>query len=187
LCYNEPVITQEGGIEMGKPDTSYKTQFDMLSAGQMLKEAREKLNLTRAEIAESIYLGTQVIIDLENDHYTHLGAEVYIRGYLRNYARFVNLTSDTVLSAFETIYVPPLKHPSSLQTPVKKKHTAWLRIKNFTKNYLIKISAAAFITASIVWLISWYGEAGMTRPKTTEATRTVVNPIEFIDTDAVLQ
>lgn len=142
---------------MAKPDTCYTAQFDMLSAGQMLKEAREKLKLTRAEVAEHIYLRTQVIIDLENDHYSQLGAEVYIRGYLRNYAKMVNLSPETVLMAFETIYQPSKKIPiknSLLKEPDKKR---W-RQKNTIRHRLKKITMIIVIAIGVVLAIIWYGE-----------------------------
>jgi cytoskeletal protein RodZ len=169
-------------------DTCYTAQFDMLSAGQMLKEAREKLKLTRAEIAEHIYLRTQVIIDLENDHYSQLGAEVYIRGYLRNYAKIVNLSPQSVLSAFETIYQPTKKSlPKTrpLHTTTKDNQKKYWRFNKPISRYLVKIIIIAIIALLAIIAVSWYGEkqlvpSGMMEKNATQ----IIHPIESFNTDS---
>jgi cytoskeleton protein RodZ len=151
----------------------------MLSAGQMLKEAREKLNLTRAEVAEHIYLRAQVIIDLENDHYAQLGAEVYIRGYLRNYAKMVNLSPETVLMAFETIYQPLKKKTPSkplLKEPRQKR--CWH--KKLIRQHFIKIIMILVIALGAVLIVNWYGRKQLLASKViAKNTKQLVSPIEL--------
>jgi len=167
------------GLYMAKPDTCYTAQFDMLSAGQMLKEAREKLKLTRAEIAEHIYLRTQVIIDLENDHYSQLGAEVYIRGYLRNYAKIVNLSPETVLMAFETIY-QPTKKILPKKTLLKEPHQKRCLHKNLIKQHVMKIAIIIVIAIGAILVINWYGENQFTPAKLiTKNSTQLVSPVEL--------
>lgn len=185
ICYNSSGNNENGYSHMAKTDTCYTAQFDMLSAGQMLKEAREKLKLTRAEIAEHIYLRTQVIIDLENDHYSQLGAEVYIRGYLKNYAKIVNLSPQAVLAAFETIYQPSQKTVSkpshSFQTTAPKKR--FLNFKKPINRYLIKIIIAAIIALSAIMVISWYGERQLTSGKMlAKNANQIIYPIQSFNT-----
>lgn len=172
------------GLYMAKPDTCYTAQFDMLSAGQMLKEAREKLKLTRAEIAEHIYLRTQVIIDLENDHYSQLGAEVYIRGYLRNYAKIVNLSPETVLMAFETIYQPVKKTPPK-KTLLKEPRQKRCLHKNLIKQHFMKIAIIIVVAIGAVLVINWYGGKQLTSSKLlTKNSTQLVSPIELSTADS---
>ena len=172
------------GLHMAKPDTCYTAQFDMLSAGQMLKEAREKLKLTRAEVAEHIYLRAQVIIDLENDHYSQLGAEVYIRGYLRNYAKIVNLSPETVLMAFETIYQPTKKTLPKKPLFKEPRQKRYLH-KSLIKQHFMKIAIIIVIAIGVVLVINWYGEKQLASSKLiTKNSTQLVSPVKLSGIDS---
>ena len=166
---------------MAKSDALCPQQLDILSAGQMLKEAREKLNLTRAEVAEHIYLSTQTIIDLEKDYYTHLGAKVYIRGYLKNYARLVNIAPSTVLGAFEALYISQ-KPPLIKKPPLAATYNISHRLKTPTIRRIIKFIVIGLLGLSLLWLITWYGEKKLTSKKENPTSKNlVINSIQPFD------
>ncbi|MFO0043223.1 MAG: RodZ domain-containing protein [Pseudomonadota bacterium] len=56
-----------------------------------LREAREATGLSREEFARRAHLPAAVLADLEEGRWEHLGAAVFVRGYLRSFARAARL------------------------------------------------------------------------------------------------
>lgn len=67
--------------------------------GTLLKEARETKKLSQTEIAEQVCLSLQRVKELEKDDYSNMAALIYVRGYLRAYARCVGVSPDEVIAA----------------------------------------------------------------------------------------
>ncbi len=80
----------------------------VLSAGAMLREAREAMGLAVDSAAVSLKLASRQIIALENDEYEKLPARTFVRGFVRNYARLLHIDPDAVLAA-----LPPEAHAES--------------------------------------------------------------------------
>lgn len=66
----------------------------------MLRTARESLEVTLREVADALNLPNRVIEAMETDDYTNLPAAVFIRGYLRSYARLLDLDEDAVIALY---------------------------------------------------------------------------------------
>lgn len=69
--------------------------------GQLLKAAREKQGLSEKEIASQLNLHIKMITALENHDKNQLPDSMYVRGYIRNYARIVNLDSEKLIGLYE--------------------------------------------------------------------------------------
>lgn len=72
-----------------------------LSPGKLLVWARERANLTQEQVAEELYMTLTKIRSLELDDYRHMGADTFVRGYLRAYANLVHLDVPQVLAAYD--------------------------------------------------------------------------------------
>jgi cytoskeleton protein RodZ len=83
--------------------------------GQLLCQAREKLDLSANDIAANLHLEQRIILALEADDYSSLPAATYVRGYLRAYAKAVNLDSDYIIS----LYNPDAPEPPEILPEVK--------------------------------------------------------------------
>lgn len=59
--------------------------------GRQLRQAREAAGLSVAELAARMHVLARIVEDIENDCFQCLGADIYIRGHLRSYAREVGL------------------------------------------------------------------------------------------------
>jgi cytoskeleton protein RodZ len=68
-------------------------------SGQLLREAREALNLSRQDVARELRLDAGLIQALEDNNREALPAHTYLVGYLRSYARLLNLPADSVIPA----------------------------------------------------------------------------------------
>ena len=71
------------------------------TAGELLKETREKQELSIQDIASRLNLQTNIIQALEAEDTNKLPAITYVRGYIRSYARIVNLDADEVIKLHE--------------------------------------------------------------------------------------
>lgn len=69
--------------------------------GARLKSARLVKELDISYVAKQLHLSDETIIALEADDFEHLPAKVFIKGYLKNYAKFVELPVEAILKAFD--------------------------------------------------------------------------------------
>lgn len=72
----------------------------MSELGELLRAAREKKKLTSAEAAAETRIRGKIIDALESGDYGLLPPAPFVRGLIKNYARFLGLDSDLVLDAF---------------------------------------------------------------------------------------
>ena len=66
-------------------------------SGASLKAAREARNLTVADVAAKLKLTARQVEALEEAQFEHLPSEVFVRGFVRNYARLVGVEPDSLI------------------------------------------------------------------------------------------
>jgi cytoskeleton protein RodZ len=81
--------------------------------GRALREARESLGLTVEQVAERLHLSIGTVQALEADDYAGLPPAIFVRGYLKNFARQVGLDQRSVVSAFDREWGPEASPASS--------------------------------------------------------------------------
>lgn len=87
----------------------------MLTPGAALRAARTDKQLSVAAAAEALRSREALVNALENDDYSFFSADMYARGFIRNYARIVGLDPDPLLTAYEAQYAkndPDVMNPS---------------------------------------------------------------------------
>ena len=91
-------------------DGSTSAGNDRLSIGARLAAARKKCELDIGVVANELNLDANIIVAIENDDTAALPAAIFVKGYLRNYARLVGLPEDEMVSdyAAQTGEPPPL-------------------------------------------------------------------------------
>ncbi len=72
--------------------------------GQRLKRGRELRGLSTAEVAASLKLSLRFIEAIEQDRYDHLPEPVFVRGYMRSYARLLQLDETDVVAKFDQAF-----------------------------------------------------------------------------------
>lgn len=87
--------------------------------GRQLREAREALGLTQADICRQLHLEARIVAAIESDDYRNLPPRTFVIGYLRNYARQVNLPADAVIAGYERLGFTP--QPVRLDATREKK------------------------------------------------------------------
>jgi cytoskeletal protein RodZ len=80
--------------------------------GQILREARENKGLSLQDVQAKTRISIRYLEALENGQYSVLPTPVHVRGFLRNYARFLGLDPKPLLDRYEAsqgaqVPVPP--------------------------------------------------------------------------------
>ena len=76
-------------------------EFFSPGPGERLRAARLSMGYDLAKIASELHLTTPVVEALEADDFGDIGARVFVRGYLRNYARIVGMPVESILRQFD--------------------------------------------------------------------------------------
>lgn len=92
----------EQNNESGSAEIEQEEQ-QTLSSGTILKQAREKLGLSLEELSEQIRVPLNVLEAIEIDKVPKNLPETFIRGYIRSYARKVEVDEAVVLPEVETV------------------------------------------------------------------------------------
>lgn len=122
---------------------SIQTENLGLTLGQQLKNAREKLNLSLDEVATATTLKRSALEALENDIFVLPNIPpAFVRGYVRNYLRFLRLPENLVNSAnYGEVTIPKTAvKSSSVNSTISRNEKSQKRwVKRLT--YLILLVA----------------------------------------------
>ncbi len=97
------------------------------SVGTMLRMERERLGLSRAQITEMTRMRTSVVEAIENEAWDSLPPPVFVRGFLRSYAKVLGLSQEAVIDLYAK-NVPP-ESPGQvppLEPSRNRRQRAWL-------------------------------------------------------------
>ena len=79
--------------------------------GRRLRRAREKRGLSAADAADALHLDRSTVEALDSDAFDRLPPVTFVKGYLRAYARLVQLPEEDVLAAFDAVRQPEVERP----------------------------------------------------------------------------
>ena len=105
--------------------------------GALLKNKREEMGLSYAQIFEITKLQPHFLEALENEEWDHLPSPAFVKGFVRSYARALGLAEDGLVALYQEI--TPQHHETSwpVQLPVNKRKKLPLYL------FLIIVCAAA--------------------------------------------
>ncbi len=125
-------------VEPGRQDDSLEIRT---GPGQQLRQARERQGLAIAQVAAELHLGENQIDALESERFELIGAPVFVRGHLRNYASLLKLDSDQLLGHMDSLGSDP--NPAAVSTEVEMAMERDKRIRRISL-------AAGFLVSMIV-------------------------------------
>jgi cytoskeletal protein RodZ len=97
------------------------SQIKNKSIGNLLREKREEKDFTIAQASTFTKIRGEFIEALENGNYSMFASDVYAKGFLKNYAKFLGLDSDQVLALYRREHQPvPLSQDLRLNQPKRK-------------------------------------------------------------------
>ena len=99
-------VLREEAAESAPPTPTAPSTY-----GSDLKAARERMDVTPADIAASLHLDESVIRAVEAGEANNLPAPVYVRGYIRAYANLVGLDGNELIANYDEFNVVPEASP----------------------------------------------------------------------------
>lgn len=118
--------------------------------GQVLREAREAQGMSREQAAARLRLMHRQIVAMETDDFESLGRPVFARGFVRNYAKLLDIDPESLLAQMEG--------PRTEQAPVRRPEPplprSWL-----SSPWLILLLLAGLLAVAVpVGLYWWLNE-----------------------------
>lgn len=105
--------------------------IDLKKIGIALKEKREEKGLAISDISDSLCLRKSLVQALENGQWDMLPHEVYVRGYLKEYAQLLGIDEDIAGEMNKDID----EKPPAVEIPIQQKAAA--RPKHVQKRVII--------------------------------------------------
>jgi cytoskeleton protein RodZ len=149
----------------------------MIPIGQDLKRERELRGISLEEIAEATKINPRFLRELEEDNLDALPGEFFVRGIIREYAKYLGLNEHDVLNT----YLESFQDVEQEGTVIKKESSGLP--KNITS--AIRIAAlGAFLIAVLIGLFFIFGKREpplppKTKPQVTIPKKTVTPPPEL--------
>lgn len=142
------------------------------SLGRMLREARERLGLSVADVAHQIKLAPRQIEALEADDFQHLPEMTFVRGFVRSYAKVLHLDAGTLLAALpqQPESSVPLV-PSSVEVPFPSPLSP-------QRQNLILLGAALVLAVAVVAFAVWHLTTPQEKTETAQVETPLVLPAE---------
>jgi cytoskeleton protein RodZ len=91
----------------------------MESLGQKLRDAREQHNFSLEQVARDTHISKHYLEALEEESFTSIPGETYIIGFLRNYAEYLSLNPEEIVTLYKNIRIQeqPLPMTELLERP----------------------------------------------------------------------
>lgn len=133
---------------MNPPETEELSEnIEVVTPGDMLKEARVALKLSLTDVAKKLNLRESLIESIEANEFDELPSVTFTRGYLKGYAKLLNISEEDVLEAFEylnTVEQNQLEMQSFSNRSSQKTADNWLSIVSI-------LVVLVIITSAVIW------------------------------------
>lgn len=83
-------------------DTPEQTNLSLDTPGQILRDARIAKQLEQTDVSQQLRLNIDIINAVEKDDYEFLSVPTYVRGYLRSYAKLVDVDDESLISLYNS-------------------------------------------------------------------------------------
>lgn len=131
--------------------------------GQLLRAAREDRKMSVAEAAQALKLGPRQVEAIEAEDWAALPGNTMIRGFVRNYARLLNIDADLLMRRLDAVQLQQTAHldvsagtSSSLPNPAGRRVERRDYIAIMAGLLLLALAALAYFFAP---LDSWQEKA----------------------------
>jgi cytoskeleton protein RodZ len=115
--------------------------------GAELALIREKKGLTKEYVASKLHLRVKLIELLEEDNYDQMPEPVFIKGYLRAYAKLLSVSPEPYIATFNNIY----------KSEKKLEKTLWQSKRESNRGELVvRIITTMVAVSALVAIVFWW-------------------------------
>jgi len=125
----------------------------MRTVGQILQKRRLEKGISLEEVSRQTKIRQDILSSLEDDDYQRLSSIASIKGFLRSYAEFLDLSAENILAIFRRDFKKKEKKkivPQGLVRPIDKLNFGW----GPKKTLIFTVSFFAFLL--VFWLTYQY-------------------------------
>lgn len=140
--------------------------------GEILREAREAKGLEQREVADQLRLRKQIIELLEADDYSTFSTATFIKGYLRSYAKLLDLDDTELFEAYKARGYKEVESSQMQSFSRRKKHE-----ESDNRLMLITYVVIIIVVALVIW---WWQEPdlGFSEGETGTQESSEVSPVD---------
>ena len=151
--------------------------------GSVLRKARETAGLSTADVADKLLISEDVIKAIDNSQADSLPAATFTQGYIRSYARMLNVDADDIINSYNQM-VPDSKQVVTPQSVLPHHRSLSNAIFKFISISLLLIAVVTVFT----WLyqsdIKFNTRSPVKSDATENASSTVNEPVETSISDS---
>jgi len=136
--------------------------------GKLLRDSREAKGIAIEDMAEKLHLLTDVVRGIEQCDFEEMPSRVFVRGYVRNYARLVGLNAQEMLDKFDQAHPEDLSHLQIDKTPHLPTDSP---VASRFAGIVTWLTVLAIVILFVVW---WYGYLTREEAKDITAEQAVV-------------
>jgi len=140
-------------------------QLSGLGVGAVLKAARERADLSLGEVADRLKLSIRQLEAIEHDDFQQLPGSTFVRGFVRNYARFLRVDPEPLMARLEQQFpsavndvVNLVKHEAQsdavAHAPQANALDNMQAAGGKAGKWLVIVLVLAVLAAAAVWLLS---------------------------------
>jgi cytoskeletal protein RodZ len=135
----------------------------MATLGQILKEAREKKNVTASQAAIATRMKIQTIEALERDDFSRMAAPMYAKGFIKLYAEYLGLDAAPLIREYEDLHSPKARPPLAPENDLKpgespperiKIKINWSKLKSLMDKWKRPVAICAGVMALLVVVVN---------------------------------
>lgn len=132
----------------------------MPTPGEILKAERERKGLSIKDVEQSTSIRALYLSAIEEGKYSVVPGEVYLKGFIRNYAAFLGLNSQELVELYRQMQTPSAIPPTSQDTV--EKPAAKTAVKQPTASEKVKEDRASSSPAkwAVILLVPMIASAG---------------------------
>ncbi|HEU0198222.1 MAG TPA: RodZ domain-containing protein [Nevskiaceae bacterium] len=166
-----------GPTESVPPAATAPEGSEGASPGQMIRRARERVQMGLEELAAQTKLARPTLEALEKDDFTHLTEPVYVQGYYRKCAKVLGLSETALIETYRRVAHPEGPHaPSKLLLAGESSELVREGGGHFGGWWIALIVIILIVLAGIYVNRYISQHAGAVVPKTSAATTPVEHP-----------
>ncbi|WP_297577183.1 RodZ domain-containing protein [uncultured Deefgea sp.] len=127
----------------------------LLPAGRQLRNAREALELSPEQVANQLKLAVRQVIAIEQEAFDELPSNLFIRGFVRNYARLVHLDAEPLLEYLAQVLPAEQVSTTLLDAPLETTGTIPFKSKRRRPSSAIVLMSVLGLALG-VGCVFWY-------------------------------
>jgi cytoskeleton protein RodZ len=162
---------------MSEPDPNQKEEGGGPSPGDRLQSARISIGMTVEEVASKMHLSPAILTNLEENNFDEITAPIFVKGYLRSYARIVRLDEDEIIQQYVRFHAggdPPI---SSTSNTAREINAGDVRVRGVTWVVILVL-----LGLLALWWWNRYQQPAqpVSLDGSSPAQTTVVEPADFV-------